>query len=149
MLKIFIINFLMIFSLAFQDQNSNHSTKRESASRELAGMGKKDTGKSMKKSGMLLNPFSLHSFLSAVLPNFLRWLFVVYFIYVDKGKTAKEEARDLLLKEEASIREKVLEIQKNLSLILMALGEMAIANPVFAHSQLPSLVCVPQPTSCH
>ncbi|KAJ0080466.1 hypothetical protein Patl1_23083 [Pistacia atlantica] len=80
---------------------------------------------------------------------FLRWLFVVYFVHVDKGKTAKEEARDLLLKEEASIREKVLEIQKNLSLILMALGEMAIANPVFAHSQLPSLVCIPQPTSCH
>ncbi|KAI9185460.1 hypothetical protein LWI28_007508 [Acer negundo] len=58
----------------------------------------------------------------------------------DKGKTAKEEARELLLKEEASIREQVQEIQTNLSLMLSALGEMAIANPVFAHSQLPSLV---------
>lgn len=58
----------------------------------------------------------------------------------DKGKTAKEEARELLLKEEASIREKVQGVQRNLSLMLSALGEMAIANPVFAHSQLPSLV---------
>lgn len=58
----------------------------------------------------------------------------------DKGKTAKEEARELLLKEEASIREKVRGVQRNLSLMLSALGEMAIANPVFAHSQLPSLV---------
>lgn len=58
----------------------------------------------------------------------------------DKGKTAKEEARESLLKEEASLREKVRGIQRNLSLMLSALGEMAIANPVFAHSQLPSLV---------
>lgn len=98
----------------YEDQNdmdligSNHSVKREPASREVAGVGKKDTGKSSKKA--------------------------------DKGKTAKEEARELLLREEASIREKVQEIQKNLSLMLTALGEMAVANPVFAHSQLPSLV---------
>ncbi|KDP23748.1 hypothetical protein JCGZ_23581 [Jatropha curcas] len=57
-----------------------------------------------------------------------------------KGKTAKEEARELLLKEEASIREKVRGIQHNLSLVLRTLGEIAIANPIFAHSQLPSLV---------
>jgi hypothetical protein len=66
-------------------------------------------------------------------------------IHLDKGKTGKEEARELLLREEASIREKVREIQKNLSLVLRALGEMAIANPVFAHSQLTSLVCAPLP----
>lgn len=65
--------------------------------------------------------------------------------YVDKGKTGKEEARELLLKDEAATREKVREIQRNLSLILTALGEIAIANPIFAHSQLPSLVCVLQP----
>ncbi|KAF2563371.1 hypothetical protein F2Q70_00016592 [Brassica cretica] len=58
----------------------------------------------------------------------------------DKGKTPKEEARELMLKEEASIREKVHMIQKNLSLVLHALGEMGLANPVFCHSQLPSLV---------
>ncbi|TKY61324.1 Translational activator GCN1 [Spatholobus suberectus] len=58
----------------------------------------------------------------------------------DKGKTAKEEARDLLLKEEASVRDRVHEIQKNLSLMLRTLGEMAIANSVFAHSRLPSMV---------
>ncbi|XP_050224461.1 protein ILITYHIA [Mercurialis annua] len=58
----------------------------------------------------------------------------------EKGKTGKEEARELLLKEEASIREKVQSVQNNLSLMLRALGEMAISNPVFAHSQLPSLV---------
>ena len=73
------------------------------------------------------------------------FLFIIL-ILLDKGKTAKEEARELLLREEASIREKVQEIQKNLSLMLTALGEMAVANPVFAHSQLPSLVCVP--TAC-
>ncbi|XP_054802732.1 protein ILITYHIA isoform X2 [Prosopis cineraria] len=58
----------------------------------------------------------------------------------DKGKTAKEEARELLLKEEASIRDRVFKIQKSLSLMLRALGEMAIANPVYAHSKLPSMV---------
>lgn len=59
---------------------------------------------------------------------------------LDKGKTAKEEARESQLREEACVRQKVTYIQKNLSLMLRALGEMAIANPVFAHSQLPSLV---------
>lgn len=46
-----------------------------------------------------------------------------------------------MLMEEASIRKRVKEIQNSLSTILKALGEMAIANPIFAHSQLPSLVC--------
>ncbi|KAJ6291980.1 hypothetical protein OIU76_023969 [Salix suchowensis] len=58
----------------------------------------------------------------------------------DKGKTAKEEARELMLKEEAVIRDKVRGIQNNLSMMLRALGEMAISNPVFAHSQLTSLI---------
>ncbi|KAF7805246.1 protein ILITYHIA [Senna tora] len=58
----------------------------------------------------------------------------------DKGKTAKEEARELLLNEEASVRDRVCAIKKNLSLMLTALGEMAIANPVYAHSKLPSMV---------
>ncbi|KAH8480941.1 hypothetical protein H0E87_030999 [Populus deltoides] len=58
----------------------------------------------------------------------------------DKGKTAKEEARELLLKEEAAVRDKVRGIQDNLSLMLRALGEMTISNPVFAHSQLPTLI---------
>lgn len=61
----------------------------------------------------------------------------------DKAKTAKEEARDLLLKEEASVREKIGHVQKNLSLMLDALGELAIANPIFTHGQLPSLVSNP------
>ncbi|XP_071922276.1 protein ILITYHIA-like isoform X1 [Coffea arabica] len=56
------------------------------------------------------------------------------------AKTAKEEARDLQLREEASVRERVMLIQKNLSLMLRAMGEMAVANPIFAHSQLSSLV---------
>lgn len=46
----------------------------------------------------------------------------------------------MLLKEEASIRDRVREIQKNLSLMLRTLGDMAIANSVFAHSRLPSMV---------
>ncbi|CAO2827459.1 unnamed protein product [Amaranthus hypochondriacus] len=58
----------------------------------------------------------------------------------DKGKTAKEEAREILLREEAAIRHKVKAIQRNLSLFLRALGEMAHANLIFAHSQLASMV---------
>ena len=59
---------------------------------------------------------------------------------IDKAKTAKEEARELLLNEEASVRMKVGQVQKILSLMLDALGELAIANPIFTHGQLPSLV---------
>lgn len=62
---------------------------------------------------------------------------------VDKSKTAKEEARELQLKEEASVREKVGHVQENLALMLDALGELAIANPVFTHGQLPHLVSNP------
>ncbi|XP_052734790.1 protein ILITYHIA [Vigna angularis] len=94
---------------------SNHSVKRDLPSREAAGAGKKDTGKAAKKAGS------------------------------DKGKTAKEEARELLLKEEASVRDRVDEIQKNLSLMLRTLGDMAIANSVFAHSRLPSMVKFVEP----
>lgn len=57
----------------------------------------------------------------------------------EKTKTAKEEARDLQLREEATVRLKVKHIQENLSLILKALGVIAIANPVFTHGQLPFL----------
>ncbi|KAL3654018.1 eIF-2-alpha kinase activator GCN1 [Castilleja foliolosa] len=58
----------------------------------------------------------------------------------EKAKTAKEEARELQLKEESQIRDKVMSIQQNISVMLKALGEMAIANPIFTHSQLPSSV---------
>lgn len=88
--------------------NTNHSTRRESSNKGPVAVGKKDSGKSMKKA--------------------------------DKGKTAKEEARELQLKEESSVRERVLVIQNNMSLMLRAMGEMAAANPVFTHSKLPSLV---------
>ncbi|KAG5056227.1 hypothetical protein JHK85_008737 [Glycine max] len=94
---------------------SNHSVRRDQPSREAAGAGKKDTGKAAKKAGKY------------------------------KGKTAKEEARELLLKEEASVRDRVREIQKNLSLMLRTLGDMAIANSVFAHSRLPSMVKFVEP----
>ncbi|XP_059665692.1 protein ILITYHIA isoform X2 [Cornus florida] len=93
--------------------SSNHSVKREPASKEVTGAGRKELGKSTKKT--------------------------------DKGKTAKEEARELQLREEACIREKVMSIQKNLSVLLRALGEMVVANPVFAHSELPSLVKFVEP----
>ncbi|KAE9616079.1 putative translational activator Gcn1 [Lupinus albus] len=92
---------------------TNHSVKRDQPSREVAGSGKRDTGKATKKT--------------------------------DKGKTAKEEARELQLMEEASVRDRVREIQKNLSLMLRSLGEMAIANSVFAHSKLPSMVKFVEP----
>ncbi|KAJ0966557.1 hypothetical protein J5N97_023474 [Dioscorea zingiberensis] len=58
----------------------------------------------------------------------------------EKAKTAKEEARELLLREESCIRERVSLIQKSLSIMLKALGKMAISNPVFTHGQLPSMV---------
>ncbi|XP_074307849.1 protein ILITYHIA [Silene latifolia] len=64
---------------------------------------------------------------------------------IDKGKSAKEEARELLLREEASIREKVKAIQSNLSIVLKALGEMAVANPIFTHSELSSMVKFVEP----
>lgn len=64
----------------------------------------------------------------------------MYILHIEKAKTAKEEARELLLKEESIIRERVSLLQKNLSIMLKALGEMAIANPVFTHGQLPSMV---------
>ena len=55
-------------------------------------------------------------------------------------KSAKEEARELLLKEEASVRDKIMGIRRNLSEVCRALGSMAVSNPVYAHSRLPLLV---------
>ncbi|XP_068667141.1 protein ILITYHIA isoform X2 [Aristolochia californica] len=66
----------------------------------------------------------------------------------DKVKSGKEEARELLLREEAVTREQVRSIQRNLLVMLQALGEMAIANPVFTHGQLPSLVNYVDPFLC-
>ncbi|KAH6803964.1 ILITYHIA protein [Perilla frutescens var. frutescens] len=88
--------------------SSNHSIRRDVTNKDIAGAGKKDAPKSMKKP--------------------------------EKTKTAKEEARELQLQEEGRIREKIMSIQHNISLMLKALGEMAIANPIFTHSQLPSSV---------
>lgn len=58
----------------------------------------------------------------------------------DKARSAKAEARVLKLQEEAEIRLKVDAIQRRLSLVLRALGAVAVANPLFAHEQLPLLV---------
>lgn len=57
----------------------------------------------------------------------------------DKSKSAKEEARELQLKEEAEVREKVYCIKQNLSLGLKALGEVVSGNPIIAHEELPYL----------
>lgn len=46
----------------------------------------------------------------------------------------------LQLREESSIREKVSNVQKNMSVMLTCLGDICLANPVFAHGQLPSMV---------
>ncbi|CAD5191281.1 unnamed protein product [Musa acuminata subsp. malaccensis] len=92
---------------------------------------KKDMGKASKRNG---NWF------------FVELQHVAYCVApVEKVKTAKEEARELMLKEEAAIRQRVNGIQRNLSVMLTALGEMAIANPVFTHGQLPSLVDYVEP----
>jgi hypothetical protein len=46
---------VLVLPISSQDHiSSNHSAKREPASREAAGVGKKDIGKSSKKAGMLL-----------------------------------------------------------------------------------------------
>ncbi|KAI5063295.1 hypothetical protein GOP47_0021842 [Adiantum capillus-veneris] len=57
----------------------------------------------------------------------------------DKAKSAKEEARELQLKEEAVIRDRVAAIKESLSLGLKALGEVVSGNPVIAHEELPCL----------
>ncbi|XP_058094955.1 protein ILITYHIA isoform X2 [Magnolia sinica] len=94
-----------------QDDKDNVRSPVQREASKATGLGKKDVGKATKKN-----------------------------VQGDKVKSAKEEARELLLREESSIREKVSCIQKNLSAMLITLGEMAIANPVFTHGQLPSLV---------
>lgn len=104
------------------------------ASRDAANSGRRDNTKLTKKAGTHI----VETFYLVLAPQHI---FLSEIIFADKGKTPKEEARELMLKEEASIREKVHMIQKNLSLVLHALGEMCLANPVFCHSQLPSLVC--------
>nr|CAB3498404.1 unnamed protein product [Digitaria exilis] len=104
---------------AYGDQDADTARSvvpAKTEKRESSGTSKRETGKSTKKTAP-----------------------------VDKAKTAKEEARDLLLKEEASVRTKVGQVQKNLSLMLDALGELAIANPIFTHGQLPSLANYVEP----
>ncbi|XP_062212235.1 protein ILITYHIA-like [Phragmites australis] len=104
---------------AYDDQDADTARSGVPAKterRESSGTGKRETGKSTKKTAP-----------------------------VDKAKTAKEEARELLLKEETSVREKVWQVQKNLNLMLDALGELAVANPIFTHGQLPSLVNYVEP----
>ncbi|TVU45340.1 hypothetical protein EJB05_04825 [Eragrostis curvula] len=104
---------------AYDDQDTDTARSAVPAKterREPSGAGKRETGKSTKKTA----------------PG-------------DKAKTAKEEARELLLMEEASVRAKVGQVQKNLALMLDALGELAIANPIFTHGQLPSLVKYVEP----
>nr|GMC76266.1 eIF-2-alpha kinase activator GCN1 isoform X17 [Ipomoea batatas] len=100
--------------------NSNRLPRRELSSKDATVVGKKDGGKSTKKSDK----------------------------DKDKGKTAKEEARDMQLREEACIRESVMIVQNHLSSMLKALGEMAIANRVFTHSQLPYLFKLIDPLLC-
>lgn len=105
------------------------------ANRDAANSVRRDSTKLTKKAGKHIH----ETFYSVLAPP--AYLFFSEIIFADKGKTPKEEARELMLKEEASTREKVHRIQKNLSLVLHTLGEMGLANPVFCHSQLPSLVC--------
>ena len=60
----------------------------------------------------------------------------------DKTKSAKEEARELQLKEEACIRQRVYNIKQKLSLGLKAIGEVVSGNPVMSHEELPYLVSI-------
>ncbi|KAL0313788.1 UNVERIFIED_CONTAM: protein ILITYHIA [Sesamum calycinum] len=121
--------------------NLNHSTRRDVPNKEVAGAGKKDAGKSMKKAGKSFS-FTNLGLTSLPFSPLLAYmsLYSRILMLTEKTKTAKEEARELQLKEEGRIRERVMSIQQNISLMLKALGEMAIANPIFTHSQLPSSV---------
>nr|GLL47940.1 chromatin-remodeling complex ATPase chain-like protein [Ipomoea trifida] len=83
--------------------NCNRLPRCELSSKDATVVGKKDGGKSTTKSDK----------------------------DKDKGKTGKEEAHEL--REEACIRERVMIVPNNLSSMLKALGEMAIANRVFTH----------------
>ncbi|KAL4557543.1 hypothetical protein LXL04_035724 [Taraxacum kok-saghyz] len=116
-----------------ENGNSNSSGRRDTNGKDRPAVAKKDAGKPTKKPGKSQFPFFTISF-------FHKHVFIYFPLFLDKQKTSKEEARDVQLKEEANIREKVTNIQNNLSLLLKALGAMAIANPVFTHSELPSLV---------
>lgn len=111
--------------------------RRDPANREVSVGGKRDSGKPTKKTGFT---FSVRIFWFRDYLLVLTQIIDMVCMSPDKAKSAKEEARELLLKEEASIRERVKGIQEILTLMLRALGEMAIANPVFAHSKLPSMV---------
>eukprot|EP00250_Pteridium_aquilinum_P013931 c21667_g1_i1 orf=228-8111(+) len=84
--------------------------RQASLKKEAPTVGKKDAAKAVKRPGE-----------------------------ADKTKSAKEEAREQQLKEEADIREKVSYIKQNLSLGLRALGQVVSGNPVIAHEQLPYL----------
>ncbi|KAJ7561862.1 hypothetical protein O6H91_03G044500 [Diphasiastrum complanatum] len=63
----------------------------------------------------------------------------------DKSKSAKEEARDLLLKEESIVRIKVKAIKERLSLALSALSAVVEENPDLAHERLSFLVELVRP----
>lgn len=124
--------------LCVQDNGASHSVKRDSST-----AGKKDATKLTKKAGksslFLLFNRVYWSIVTICFSNIIQFLPLIMII-VEKGKTAKEEARELQLREEACVRDRVSSIQNTLSLMLKALGEMALSNPIFAHSQLPTLV---------
>ncbi|GBG78816.1 hypothetical protein CBR_g28040 [Chara braunii] len=58
---------------------------------------------------------------------------------VDSGKTAKEEAREAQLAEEAAVRQRIAAIKDRLALVLQALAVSAVSCPRFSHDQLPAL----------
>ncbi|KAG7585725.1 Armadillo-type fold [Arabidopsis thaliana x Arabidopsis arenosa] len=118
-------------------KTANHSLKKGLAGRETANLGRRDTEKLTKGHCTYL---AKHSILIILCPQHIYFLQRINNCRQDKGKTAKEESRELMLKEEASTREIVHMIQKSLSLVLHALGEIGLANPVFCHSQLPFLL---------
>lgn len=117
--------------------SSNHSSRREVPNKDASGTGRKDSAKSLKKPGKSFLLYYLGLSAPVIVYGYISWFL---WICTDKSKTAKEEARELQLKEEDHIRKKVMSIQENVSSMLKALGDMAIANPIFTHSQLPSSV---------
>ncbi|CAA7390601.1 unnamed protein product [Spirodela intermedia] len=119
---------------------SSNSLNRETAVRAFAtlmSVTPNHTFMEFKKHIERLPDWSLHNELSE---NDIKIFHTPEGMLSNKIKTAKEEARELLLKEEASVRDKVMGIRRNLSVVCRALGFMAAGNPVYAHGQLPLLI---------
>lgn len=141
MLKLYNVSYLYAI-VSLNDFPLQEVVKPSSNSRQVDNV-KKDVNKTAKKPSkrayMLTIPiFSSHVGSVNLEPNIA--LVNFYVGDSDKAKSEKELAREIKLQEEAAVRKSVEAIKRRLSLVLKALGLVAIANPAKTHEQLPALV---------